>query len=135
MKTFAQTLIAALLLSTATFAGTPASTPITSNNPTVATESYKVAVFPSATPSHLNVVAERNPGKSMSVLLKTADGTLLAKKNIDKKQGNIHFQFNMVDLEDGMYTVEINSGNDQTTYPVTLSTKPAQAAIRTITLK
>ena len=135
MKTFAQTLIAALLLGTATLAGTPATDVITSGNPVATTDAYKVAVFPSATPSRLNVYIERNPGQPMNILLKATDGTLLAKKNIDKKQGNLHFQFDMTNLVDGAYSVEISSGNDRTTYPITLSTKPAQAAIRTIILK
>ena len=134
MKTFAQSLIAALLVSTATFAGTPATAP-TATNPVVMTDSYKVAIFPSATPSRLNVYIERNPGQMMSVLLKSTDGTLLAKRFVSKKQGNLHFQFDMSELADGTYTVEVVSGNNATTYPVTISTKPAQEAARTITLK
>ena len=134
MKTLVQTLIAALLLGTATFAGTPATMP-TASNPVVTTDSYKVAVFPSATPSHLKVYIERNPGQSMSVLLKSTDGALLAKKHIGKNQGNLNLQFDMTDLPDGTYKVEVVSGNDVTTYPITINTKPAQEAARTITLK
>lgn len=134
MKTFVQSLIAALLLSTATLAETPATATIASN-PVVTTDSYKVAVFPSATPSRLNVYIERNPGQMMSVMLKATDGTLLAKRFVNKKQGNLHFQFDMSELADGTYTVEVISGSNATTYPVTISTKPAQEATRTITLK
>ncbi|MBD2702114.1 hypothetical protein IC229_15795 [Spirosoma sp. BT702] len=130
MKTFVTSIIAAVLLSTATFAApaTPAS------NPTAITASYKAAVFPSATPSKLNVFVEREPGKVLVVLLKSKSGDLLAKQMINKKQGNFHFQFNMVDLEDGAYQVEIVSGEDVSVHPVTLSTKPAQTVTRTITL-
>lgn len=134
MKTFAQSLIAALLLSTATFAGTPATTP-TAVSPVVTTDSYKVAVFPSAIPSRLNVYIERNPGQLMTISLKATDGTDLAKRYLGKKTGNVHFQFDMAELTDGTYTVEVISGSDVTTYPVVISTKPVQQATRTITLK
>ncbi|MBD2702645.1 hypothetical protein IC229_18505 [Spirosoma sp. BT702] len=130
MKTFAQSLIAALLLSTTTFAA-PANPTV---NPTATTSSYKAAVFPSATPSKLNVFVEREPGKALVVLLKSKSGDLLAKQSISKKQGNFHFKFDMAELEDGAYQVEIVSGNDVSVHPVTLSTKPTQISARTITL-
>ncbi|GAB4002512.1 hypothetical protein GCM10028807_61260 [Spirosoma daeguense] len=131
MKTFAKSLIAAVLISTATFAAPvkPAA------NPTATTDSYKVAVFPSAIASKLNVFVEREPGKAMIVALKAKDGSLLAKQLVSKKQGNFHFKFDMAELEDGTYQVEIVSGDDVTIHPVTLSTKAAETSARTITLK
>ena len=136
MKTLAQSFIAALLLSTATLASTAANPLTPSSNPTATTSSYKVAVFPSSTaPSRLNVFVERNPGQQMIISFKSAEGKVLAKEFINKKQGNFHFQFDMSELEDGAYTVEVVSGNDVTTHPVTLSTTPAQTATRAITLK
>ena len=134
MKTFAHSLLTALLLSTATFASTAATTPTTSANPTVTTDSYKVAVVPSAKPSKLNVYVERNPGQAMIVLLKAADGQVLAKQYISKKKGGFRFQFDLAELQDGAYSVEVSSGNDVTVYPVTLATQPAQAATRVLTL-
>ena len=133
MKTFAHALFAALLLSTATFASTVTSTP-TSANPTVITDSYKVAVFPAAAPSKLNVYVERNPGQMMYVSLKSANGKILGKQVVNKKQGNFHFQFDLSELQDGAYSVEVLSGKDVTVYPVTLATQQAQASTRQITL-
>ncbi|GAB3689641.1 hypothetical protein GCM10027592_06270 [Spirosoma flavus] len=130
MNTFAKSLIAAVLISTATFAAPAKPTA----NPTATTESYKAAVFPSASPSKLNVFVEREPGKALIVFLKDKNGDMLAKQSISKKQGNFHFKFDMAELEDGTYQVEIVSGSDVTVHPVTLSTKPAQTAARTITL-
>ncbi len=134
MKTFAHTLFAALLLSTATFASTVTTTPATSVNPTVTTDSYKVAIFPAAAPSKLNVYVERNPGQMMYVSLKGATGKVLGKQVVSKKQGNFHFQFDLSDLQDGTYSVEVLSGKDVTVYPVTLATQQAQASTRQITL-
>ncbi|UFH55670.1 hypothetical protein [Spirosoma sp. KNUC1025] len=133
MKTFAHSLLTALLLSTATFASTAATTP-TAANPTVTTSSYKVAVFPSATPSRLNVFVERTPGQSMVVSLKSTEGKVLGKQLISKKQGNFRFQFDMSELQDGTYTVELSSGNDVTVYPVTLASQPIQVSTRTISI-
>ncbi|MVM39415.1 hypothetical protein GO730_20580 [Spirosoma sp. HMF3257] len=134
MKTFAQSLLTALLLSTATFAATGTPNPTTSTNPTVTTGSYKVAVFPSATPSKLNVFVERAPGQKMVISLRSVDGTLFGSQLVGKKQGNFHFQFDLANLNDGAYRVEVVAGSDVTVYPVTLSTKAAQTAARTITL-
>lgn len=134
MKTFAQSLLAALLLSTATFASDATTKPTTSANPAVTTDSYKVVVFPSAVPSKLNVYVERTPGQMMLVSLKGQDGKVLAKQYINKKQGNFHFKFDMTEAQDGTYSVEITSGKDVTVYPVTLATQPAQVAARQITL-
>lgn len=134
MKTIAQSLIAALLLSTATFAGTPATIP-TASNPVVTTDSYKVAVYPSAVQSRLHVCIERQPGQFMAVYLKTTDGEQLGKKYIRKNQDKLRFQFDVADLPDGTYKVEVVSGSDVTTYPITINTKPSQVASRTITLQ
>ena len=133
MKTFAHSLLTALLLSTATFASTAATTP-TAANPTVTTDSYKVVVFPSAKPSHLNVFVERTPGQMMVVSLKGTDGKVLSKQLINKKQGSFRFQFDLSEVEDGTYSVEVASGNDVTVYPVTLATQPAQVSTRKISL-
>ncbi|GAB4025730.1 hypothetical protein [Spirosoma koreense] len=135
MKTFAQSFIAALLLSTATFASTAATTTPTAANPTVTTDSYKAAVFPSALPSKLNVYVERTPGQTMIVSLKGSDGKVLAKQLINKKQGDFRFQFDLSELIDGNYSVELASGNDVAVYPVTLSTQPAKVSSRQITLQ
>ncbi|WP_420148913.1 hypothetical protein [Spirosoma sp.] len=133
MKTLAHSLLTALLLSTATFASTAATTP-TAANPTVTTESYKAAVFPAASPSKLNVFVERTPGQMMIVSLKGTDGKVLARQLVNKKQGNFRFQFDMSDLQDGTYSVELSSGNDVTVYPVTLATQPVQTPTRTIAI-
>ncbi|MVM35081.1 hypothetical protein GO755_33960 [Spirosoma sp. HMF4905] len=134
MKTFVQSLLTALLLSTATFASPLATTPAKSAAEPVTTGSYKVAVFPSSKPSRLNVFVERTPGQKMAVSLKSADGTLLGKQLVGKKQGNFCFQFDLSELNDGSYSVEVAAGSDVTVYPVKLATQPAQAAARSITL-
>lgn len=70
----------------------------------------------------------------MLVSLKGTDGKVLAKQFVGKKQGNFRFQFDLTELPDGAYSVELASGNDVTVYPVTLSTQPVQASTRQITL-
>jgi hypothetical protein len=135
MKLIAQSLLTALLLSTATFASDVVTKSTTSANPTVITNSYKVAVYPSTTmTSKLHVVVEREPGQTMTIYLKDAQGIRLAEQQISKKQGTFHFQFDLAALEDGNYSVQVISGNDVALYPVTLKTQPTQATSRTLTL-
>ncbi|GAB2576944.1 hypothetical protein [Spirosoma areae] len=135
MKTIAKTVLAALLLSTATFASTAAPTrPMVPAGPTTPTSSYKVAVYPSATaPAKLNVMVERAPGKSMGIYLRDAQGYILATQYVSKHEGNLHIKFDLSALEDGNYRVEVVSGNDKTVHSVELTTKVAQSA-RTIEL-
>lgn len=134
MKLVAQTLIAALLLSTATLASTATRIPTAPTKPTETTNSFKAAVFPSSTPTKLNVFVEREPGKPMTIRLKDEKGALLAEQPVNKKKGSFRIKFDLSDLEDGAYTVEIASGNDVTVHGVTLSTKPVESATRTISL-
>lgn len=131
MKTIVQSLVAALLFSTATLASDviPAST-----NPTVTTNSYKVVVYPAITPNKLNVIVERQPGQMMVVSMKDCNGHRLGQQLVDKKQGTFRFQFDLSALQDGNYSVEVISGNDVALYPVTLKTQSAQETTRTITL-
>ncbi|GAB3040671.1 hypothetical protein [Spirosoma pulveris] len=134
MKTLAQSLLAALLLSTATLASAETIHPTTTANPTVTTNSYKAAVFPSAVPSKLNVYVERAPGQPMTISFKSTDGLVLGKQSVGKKQGNFHFQFDLSDLKDGTYTVEITSGSDVSAHPITLTTPALKSVTRTISL-
>ena len=84
MKILAKSLLAALLLSTATLVSTAATTAKNPTN-TAVTASYKVAVFPSSSASKLNVYVEREPGQSMFISLKDSDGALLGKQLVGKK--------------------------------------------------
>ncbi|GAB4037339.1 hypothetical protein [Spirosoma jeollabukense] len=134
MKILAQSILTALLLSTATLVSTAATTAENPAAPTATTSSYKVAVFPSSSAPKLNVYVERKPGQFMLISLKSLDGALLSKQLVGKKEGNFHFKFDLSDLQDGQYKVEVVSGNDVTVHPVTLTTKPAQIAARVLTL-
>lgn len=134
MKTIAHSLVAALLLSTATFAAPATTHPTKTGNPTVTTNSYRAAIFPSSVSPKLNVYVERNPGQTMTISLKTTTGTVLGRQSVGKKLGTFHFQFDLTDLEDGTYKVEIVSGNDVSVQSVTVTTQAFQAATRAITL-
>lgn len=135
MKTIAKTLLAALLFSTASFAADVPASPAASVSPTATTNSYKVAVYPSTTmPSKLNVMVERAPGKTMDIYLRNADGSVLATQYIGKKEGNFWLKFDLSELQDGLYSIELISGNDRSVHQIELSTKTAQPN-RTIALK
>lgn len=134
MKKYAQPLFVALLLSTAAFASTAATLPAPAINST-ATRSYKVAVFPSTVaPAKISVILEHQPGKAVYVNLLDARGTVLATQYIGKKQDKVHFKFDLNQLEDGNYRIEVVSGTDRSVHPVTLSTETPAQSIRLITM-
>ncbi|MBN8822814.1 MULTISPECIES: T9SS type A sorting domain-containing protein [unclassified Spirosoma] len=136
MKTIATTLLAAVLLSTSTFAAhTPhlPKSPV-SVGPTAITNSYKVAIYPSAVPSKVNVMIEREPGKAMEISLLDSDGFTLATKYINKKEGNVHVKFDLSELNDGAYQIQIVSGSDKSVHAMSINTPTAQPS-RTIAVK
>lgn len=135
MKTFTQSFVAALLLSTATFASIAPTHPTKSANPTITTSSFKAAVFPSSvTPAKLKVILEREPGKVMGVYLRDSRNNLLAIQRIEKKTGSCHFTFDLGALEDGEYNVQVVCGSDVTVHPVTLTTQKTSTPSRIIAL-
>lgn len=135
MKLNAKSLFAALLLSTATLAATAATLPAPLANPTAVTSSYKVAIFPSSVaPTKVTVVLEHQPGKRMEVRLRDAKGALLATQYISKKAEKVHFKFDLGELNDGEYEVEVVCGTDRTVHPVTLTTETPAKSVRLITM-
>ena len=137
MKTIVKTLLAALMLSTSAFAAHVPYLPKVgvSAGPTAITNSYKVAIYPSGLAStKLNVIVERQVGQSMEISLKDSEGSLLATKYVSKKEGNVHIKFDMSELSDGTYSVEVVSGTDKTVHVMTLVTKAAQS-VRAVSVK
>lgn len=136
MKTTAQSLIAALLLSTATFAA-PLNTPPmpTAANPTVTTNSYRIAVFPSSVaPTKVHVYVEHQPGKAMNVYLRDARGNVLATQRIGRNDSKVRFKFDLAELTDGNYRVDVACGSDQSSHPIMLTTETPVTPARVITI-
>ncbi|GAA4396477.1 hypothetical protein GCM10023187_04650 [Nibrella viscosa] len=88
---------------------------------------YRVAVFPSASALKLNVIVEKAMGSRVEVRLRDAKGHLLHTSYLQKKDGKFWSKFDLSELEDGIYRIEVTNGAETTVKEVTLSTKPAAA--------
>jgi hypothetical protein len=138
MKTIAQTLLAALLLTAPTLATTAnaaamkrADEPTTANH-TIATNAFRVAVYAGAKPMAINVVVEKQTPKLMIIRVVDQRGSVLEEQAIGRRQGNFQYRFNLSELADGTYSVEVISGTNKSSHPITLTTPTAD---RTLTVR
>ena len=122
MKTLITTLALALTVSTVSLTASAKDDKVKAAPKAPA--SYKVAVFPSASTPRLNVIVEKATGGPVEVRLKDAKGHVLHTSYLQKKDGKVWSKFDLSELEDGSYTVEVTNGADVTTKEITLSTKP-----------
>ncbi|GAA4467435.1 hypothetical protein GCM10023189_51100 [Nibrella saemangeumensis] len=119
MKTLITTIALALTLSATSLTASADSHRLTGPK---APTSYRVAVFPSSSAAKLNVIVEKAAGR-VEVRLKDAKGHVLHTSYLQKKDGKFWSRFDMSELQDGTYTVEIDNGAETTAKEVTLSTK------------
>ncbi|WP_071501346.1 hypothetical protein [Arsenicibacter rosenii] len=120
MKTFATSLMIALSLGFATVASADdnrsAATTATSN-------SYRTAIYASPySPSTLRVNVEKQAGKALVINIKDKQNNVLASQYITKKSGTFSAKFDLSQLEDGTYHVEVISDNEVTAKSITLKT-------------
>jgi hypothetical protein len=137
MKTIAQTLLAALLLaapalSSTANATTRADEPTTTNNVVATTNTFRVAVYSAAKPMTINVVVEKQTSKPMTIRLVGQGHEMLNEQAIGRQQGNFQYRFDLSELADGNYSIEVTSGTDKSSYPITLTTPTTD---RTITVR
>lgn len=138
MKTIAQTLLAALLLAATTLATTTnaatnhADEPTAANHTVTTTNAFRVAVYTAAKPMVIKVFVEKKTANFMTIRVVDQRGIALEEQTIGRRQGNFQYRFDLSDLADGNYSVEVTSGTDTGRYPITLTTP---AADRTITVR
>ncbi|MFN8354644.1 MAG: hypothetical protein U0Y10_09370 [Spirosomataceae bacterium] len=111
LKSTFRTLLGAALLGTATlntYAADPAS--------------FKAAVV-STTNSKVNVTIENIGTSSIAVLLKDAYGNVLSTGHVGKKQKQQIIKFDLHEVADGKYYLQITDGKEEITKEVVISTK------------
>lgn len=128
MKTITKTLALALTAAVLSFS-TVSAKPII--RPT-APAAYKVGMYFSEKTTTLNVMVEKQSGNSVTIRVKNNEGQTLATQNVKGKGERYWSKFNLSELADGTYQVEITNGQDVTVKEVKLSTQNASETGRTI---
>ncbi|WP_234733201.1 T9SS type A sorting domain-containing protein [Tellurirhabdus bombi] len=128
MKTLLASFVIALTLGT--------STSFAKNEPIVTNNSFQSVVYPSAESTKLNVIVDSKSNNSLLVRLLTTDGNELATQRIVKSKRATHVRFDLINLQDGVYKVEITDGEKKEIKEITLSTTvPTPSTYRTIALQ
>ncbi|GAA4396471.1 hypothetical protein GCM10023187_04640 [Nibrella viscosa] len=127
MKTFVKTFALALSLSAVSLVASA-----NGGKENASPTSYKSAVFASATT--LNVMVEKEMGGRVEIRLKDAGGRVLHTNYLQKKDGKFWSKFDLSNLADGTYRVEITNGAESTVKDITLSTQSPVNVNRTIAM-
>lgn len=137
MKTIAQTLLAALLLTAPILATTANAAainrpdePTVVNHFTASNPAFRVAVYPAAAPMLLRVAVEKQTDQPLTIRLRDASGKMLEEQYLGRKQGNFQYRFNLSDLADGTYSVEVSNGTEKSVHPITLTTPNRTVAVQ-----
>ena len=128
MKTITKTLTLALTAAILSFASVSAKPA----NPATAPAAYKVGMYVSQKTTTLNVMVEKQAGNTIVIRLKDNAGQLLATQALKGADERSWSKFNLSQLEDGTYKVEITNGRDVTVKEITLSTQKPTDASRSI---
>lgn len=132
MKTITKTLTLALTAAILSFSSVSAKP---ADPSTTAPAAYKVGMYVSQKTTTLNVMVEKQAGNKVIIRLKNSEGQLLATQAIKGSEERSWSKFNLSDLTDGTYKVEITNGQDVTVKEITLSTQKPVDASRTIAVE
>ncbi len=141
MKTLIKSLALATALTTACFVSqTAVAAPLSGTNvPTLAPAklahaSFQASVYSLTNSPVMRVAIDKAPTGSMDVLVKNAKGEVLFTEHVAKKQSQFRASFNLSELEDGTYRVEITNGQDTTTHEFTIATKTPVSPSRVVAM-
>lgn len=128
MKKVFASLALAFLVSFASFAGDD-SKPVDSKKAAVQT-----AVYPSAS-ARLNVIVDNATDRSVTVRVLNEKGAMLAEQTIGKSKKPTISRFDLSQLTDGVYQVEISNGDSREVKQIKLQTsQPTQEVTRNIAI-
>lgn len=96
---------------------------------------YNVGMYVSKNTSTVNVMVEKQAGGTVKVSIKDDSGKILATQSLNGKEERIWTKFNLSELSDGTYTVEVTNGKDVTVKEVKLATPKFVEPTRTINVQ
>ncbi|WP_234733914.1 T9SS type A sorting domain-containing protein [Tellurirhabdus bombi] len=130
MKSLITSLLLAFAVTTASVAADNTTKP---NGPAKA--SLKTAVFSNPTADKLHVIVDKSQGYTAKIRLINAKGHTLYVQNLAKKEQIAHTKFDVSNLADGTYQVEITDGTNKEVKEITLKTaEQTVEATRTIAM-
>lgn len=130
MKTLVNTLLVAFTLvsSAATFS---TAKPIV--RPAKQAAAYEVGIY-TAVDGKLRLALDKQKGGRVTVSMRNGQGNKLFTQYVGKGETKSRFCFDVNELPDGVYTVEISNGVQTTTHELTIATPKAQTPSRQIAL-
>ncbi|OIN55576.1 T9SS type A sorting domain-containing protein [Arsenicibacter rosenii] len=96
---------------------------------------YNVGMYVSKNTSTINVMVEKQAGSTVKVSIKDEAGKVLATQSLNGKEERTWTKFNLSQLNDGTYTVEVSNGKEVTVKEVKLATPKFVEPIRTINVQ
>ena len=119
MKTLTKNLVFALTAAIISFSTVSAED---INRPTTPA-TYKVGMYVSAKTTTLNVMVEKQAGSTVIIRLKDKEGHLLVTHALKNNSERSRSKFNLSELTDGTYQVEITNGQNVTVKEIKLTTQ------------
>jgi hypothetical protein len=129
MKSFAKSLIVALTLGVTTSFSSFAGTTVT-EQPTDSV-SFKSGIYTS-NDGKLHVALDKQTGSVVTIQLKNNQGVTLYTQRLGKKAENCRLAFNVDNLKDGIYQLDITDGVATVSKSVTLKTHQPEAPKRLV---
>lgn len=114
MKNLATVFAALLLSTTLTFANTDKEKEVEAP--------YEVGMYFDGSTNTIKTFYEKEKGQNLKVELKNTKGQTLHTSYVPKKASTARINFNVEDLPDGTYVLEITDGNNTTTKSLVLDT-------------
>lgn len=88
---------------------------------------YATSLY-TATDGRLVLSLEKQAGNYLTVRINKANGTTLLTQQVAKRQTSAQVRFDLSQLPDGDYTIEVSNGEKVTTHQVSLHTTSATPA-------
>ncbi|GAB3563495.1 hypothetical protein GCM10027578_07270 [Spirosoma luteolum] len=130
MKALIKPLLVATILVSSVAASFATAKPITKpEKPAKPATVYQSGMY-TAADGRLVVMLNKQAGSKVSVSVKNAAGTSLVTEYMPKRENKACLKFDLSQLQDGTYTVEITNGSEVTQRQVTLSTKQVAESSR-----
>lgn len=122
MKTIIKSLVCALALSTTVAFAHPTDEKSKDNRPV---PTFEASTYVSADAS-LRVAIKKNSPERVYVTLRNAEGVVLFSETIGKKEMTYAAKFDVKDLTDGVYQLEITSGKSQIVKKMNLTSQKVE---------
>lgn len=132
MRTLAQIIAIATLTTSSIFANPIAGeTSVNANK----ANNFAIGMYQSVGTLDMHLTLDKIAGKTVSVLIKDKTGKVIHTEKIAKNARSYHGKFDLQELNDGTYTIEITDGTDTITRTININSAKPQEITRTIVVE